>query len=320
MLEDALARLEPITGKDNQIIATTPILKDSTAQLVGPKLRIFAEPHKRNTAGCLVWAVAKLLAADEASANRTSMAIVAADHRITPVDGFVRTVEKALDLAETTGALVTIGIRPTRPETGYGYIELGEVIDRDAYKVGTFHEKPTRERAEQYLGSGNFLWNSGMFFWTIPSFMSALQTVAIDLHDTILTIAAALREGNEPAAEKTFFGLRNVSIDYALMERAPSVAVVEADFAWDDLGSWDALPRALPQDNDRNVSYGDVILLGSENNIVWNDIPGSTICLLEVDDLVVVQTSDATLICPTSRAQEVRRAVEAMQAKHAEKT
>lgn len=313
MLEEAVDRLRPLCGDDGVVVATTPWLVEPTRELLGPSVTLFAEPSKRNTSGCLVWAAAQLLS-QGVDPESTSWAVVAADHRITPTEGFVRTVEKALEWAEKEQLLVTIGIRPNRAETGYGYIEISNECagPLTGHRVQSFHEKPDRDRAESYVASRRFLWNSGMFFWTFSGFLDALQRHALDLFEAITTIAAALKEGDPAHAERIFEQIRNVSIDYALMEKASKVGVIEADFAWDDLGSWDALPRSRGTDEAGNMQVGESILVESSLNVVWNDRSESTLCLLGVEGLAVVQTEDCTLICPLDRAQEIRKLVEAV--------
>ncbi len=317
LLTQTIERVEPLVGMENILIAAAPHLVEPIRHAL-PNLnpdQIQAEPHKRNTAGCLVWTVAQILAKDPSARTNTSMAILAADHRVSPDAAFCATVDAALKTAERTGGLGTIGIRPDRPETGYGYIQTtttGEekVGDATIHPVEAFREKPDRPTAEAFLASGDYLWNSGTFFWRIDSFLKELQEVAPDLATAVEEISALLSAGDEQGAADRFAELRNISIDYALMEKASKVFVVEALFDWDDVGSWDALSRSFKPDQKKNVALGDSMIIDSENCIVVNEDLGKKICLLGVEGLTVVSTPDAILICRTDRAQDVKKIVE----------
>lgn len=323
LLEQSVNRLQSLIELENIIIATAPhLVSPSQAQLTQlPAVNVQAEPHKRNTAGCLVWVAANLLAKDPDARDHVSMAILAADHRISPDEGFRATIDTALNIAETKGGIVTIGIKPDRPETGYGYIETApgaENIATDRVPVRPvkrFCEKPDRETAEQFLAQGGFYWNSGTFFWTLDTFLTELQSAAPELHDAVYAIRDALVAGDTPRAHDIFANLQSISIDYALMEKATNVYVAEAAFDWDDVGAWDALERTFPADSGGNVARGDAVLVDSRGSIVVNENQAITTCLLGVEDLVVVVTGDAILVCPKDRAQNVRSIVEHLKSK-----
>jgi mannose-1-phosphate guanylyltransferase len=235
-----------------------------------------------------------------------TMAVATADHRIGPDDAFHRTLETCLATAERTGGLVTIGIRPDRPETGFGYIEIGQP-DGATHHVLRFREKPDLATAKAFLAAGRFLWNSGMFFWTLGAFVGQLDAVAPDLSDAICTIAGALSAGKNDEAETLFESLRNVSIDVALMERADNVYVVEAEFDWDDLGSWDAMSRSYEPDADGNVFFGESEMVYTRDSVIYNESTAQEVCVLGMEEVVVVVTDGKILVCPKDRAQEVRR-------------
>ncbi|MCC7101864.1 MAG: mannose-1-phosphate guanylyltransferase [Fimbriimonadaceae bacterium] len=320
LLAQSIERIEPIVGLENIIIATAPHLLDpisAALPFLGPS-QIQAEPHKRNTAGCLVWTAANILARDPSLRETGSIAVLTADHRIEPDEGFHRTIRAALELAEETGGLVTIGIRPDRPETGYGYIELASDLESRhnvaCHSVRAFKEKPDLATAGQFLASGRFLWNSGTFFWRLDAFLAELAIAAPDLFSSIEKIAFQLREKDEIGATATFATLPSISIDYALMERAKKVFVVSADFNWDDVGSWDALDRSLPHDDSGNVAQGSSLLVDTKNSIVMNEHAGLTTCILGVEGLVVAVTGDALLVIPKDRAQEVKTLVDQLKA------
>lgn len=328
MLEEAVDRLHAFTAPEDVWIAAAPHLVDpiraSMPDFAVPN--ILAEPHKRNTSGCLIWVVANLLARDPDARKTWSMAVVTADHRISPTTGFAATAKAALEVAERTGGLSTIGIPPTRPETGFGYIEVApgsaqanqEGVDVD--KVARFREKPNLEDAQAYVASGNFLWNSGMFFWTVDGFMTELESAHLEMASSVVPIAEALRSGNVAEANRIFEGLPNISIDYALMERASQVYVARAAFDWDDLGSWDALDRSFARDEAGNVVQGESVLIDARDNIVYGGNSTVATCLLGVEGLVVVVTEDSVLVCPKDRAQDVRKLVEELKARNLGRT
>lgn len=311
LLEDAVARAVQITGRENVLISTGKHLTQRTKRTI-PSLaedQIIAEPTKRNTAGALVWVAGTLMARNPDSWEEITLAVLTADHRVAPTEAFVQDVKVAMETAEKEQGLVTIGIRPDRPETGYGYIEVGEASGR-ANRVKRFREKPDQDTAKAFLEAGNFLWNSGMFFWTIASFMNEMKAAAPDLAEGTQAIAEALQNGDTAKAEEIFESLRSVSIDYALMEKAAKVYVVESEFDWDDLGAWDAVARTYRSDADGNVHLGPSRMTYTKDSIVYNESSKQEVAVLGVDDLIVVVTDETVLVVPKSRAQEVKRFTE----------
>jgi mannose-1-phosphate guanylyltransferase len=241
-----------------------------------------------------------------------TLAMLSADHRIAPEARFAADVRLAMQAAEDHGAIVTIGIQPTRPETGYGYIETAEPIPLVAgvhhpAMVESFREKPDRATAELFVQTGRFLWNSGMFFLTIPTLLAEMEHAAPELAAATRAIAGHLRAHEMAAAESAFAELPDVSFDYAVMERARKVMVVAATFDWDDLGSWDAVARTYAADSQGNVALGRLRAEDAERNVVYVDGTDQFVSLLGVSDLVVVVTEGQILVCPKDRAQEVKR-------------
>lgn len=306
LLELARERAAALAGDENVWLATLPHLLNGS-EVASPGLsrsRMLAEPDKRNTAGCLIWAAAHFMAADPEGWQDIVWAVLTADQTIEPLEGFLRTAENAIQLAQEHGALVTIGIPPDRPETGFGYIELGEKIGA-GYHAERFREKPDLETAQAWLADGGFLWNSGMFFWTLGSFARELERTQPEMRQIMGEIAEALAAENQSGAEGAFRRLPNLSIDVALMEGAEKVVVVPAEFTWDDLGSWPALSRTLGVDETNSTVRGQAILHDVSGCVVDNQ-SGQTIHLLGVEDLVVVATGDAILICPKDRSQDIK--------------
>jgi mannose-1-phosphate guanylyltransferase len=307
LLEQSVARIAPVVGVDTYVATSDVLLAETRSALpeIDPS-RVIGEPAKRNTLGALVWSGAHLIASVGESWRDVSVAVLTADHAISPDDAFVKTVEQAMTLAEASGALVTIGIRPTRPATEFGYIEIGEPSGDNAWKARRFAEKPDAETAESFLASGRYLWNSGMFFWTLGSFVDQLRTANPDAARVLNEVALALRNGDQKAASEIFDGLVGTSVDYALMERAGNVAVVAAMFEWDDLGSWDSLGRGLPNDDHGNAALGSARLIDSERCVVYNDRASQRVTVLGLEDVVVAVTDAEVLVCKKSRAQDVR--------------
>jgi mannose-1-phosphate guanylyltransferase len=322
LLEQAVERGAALVGLDRVFVVTGRHLVEAILQ-AGTGLaaeQVLGEPCKRNTAGCLVYAAAVILTRLGLPAEAVSMGVLTADQRIQDADTFHGTLAAAFDAAERHAALVTVGIQPSRPETGYGYIETGTNTQPVAgaagrfpvYPVRRFHEKPDAETARHYVAAGGFYWNSGMFFWGLKTFLDELQHANPLYMRTFQELVVALRRGDEAGAEALFAHLPDKSIDYALMEGARRVLVALGRFAWDDLGSWDALERSLPVDGRGNVLVGEPVVIDSQNSVVING-PGSqrmAVAVLGVRDLAVVVSEDGVLVVPKSQAQRVKEIVE----------
>ncbi|MCH7958805.1 MAG: mannose-1-phosphate guanylyltransferase [Candidatus Hydrogenedentes bacterium] len=327
MLEQAIDRLGPLFTPERIFVVTSEELAPSIREAgVGiPDKNVLAEPCKRNTAGCLVYAAAHLLARFPDDPE-LSMAVVTADHRIGDEEVFLETVDVALNVAEQESVLVTHGITPTHPDTGYGYIQIDKStsspIAPDAIPVHPaidFQEKPDLETAKKYLDTGDYLWNSGMFFWRLDVFLSELDQATPDLSDAVRGMAAALGEGDEKRVRELFEGLDNISIDYALMEKSKNVAVVRANYSWEDIGVWTSLERTRERDARGNVTQGDPVLVDCDNCIVYNDVGADEIAVsvVGVQDLIVAVSRDGILVIPKDCAQDVRLAVEELKRRNA---
>ena len=318
LLQESISRVEPLVGAKNIFIATTEeihhVICGADARVADE--RVFAEPAKRNTAGGIIWATANLMARAK-EGEEVVLALLPADHLIRNPDGFRETVRKAMDAAEREEALVTLGVKPTRPDTGYGYIELEESRPGGieplpgVHRVHRFREKPNRAVAREFLATGRFLWNSGLFFWRASYFLKELAEARPEMALATRRIATALREGRAGEARRVFEELESISIDYALLERARNVLVVDAEFAWDDVGSWDALERTCPMDADDNVALGEPLLIDTQNSIVYNE-PGPdkmAVAVIGVEGLVVVVSGDSVLVVHKDRVQDVKQVV-----------
>ncbi|OPZ08958.1 MAG: Alginate biosynthesis protein AlgA [candidate division BRC1 bacterium ADurb.BinA292] len=320
LLEEAIERIEPLVPPERIFVITaaalvTPIREAHTGL---PDENILGEPAKRNTAGALTWAAAHILANFAAqSAEKTSIAVLTADHRIGDRQGFAATVQSALTAAEQTGALVTIGVPPERPETGFGYIEVPPdatpllATDPPVLPVARFLEKPDRPTAEAFLRDGRHFWNSGMFFWRLDRFLEELNGSAPAHAQAALSMALAMANRDPEAAARIFTELEDISIDYALMERAGRVAMARAAFDWDDVGAWDALDRNRARDAAGNVAVGDPVLVDSRDCIVYNAEGADAIAVgvVGMEGVVVVVSRDGVLVVPKDRAQDVKQVV-----------
>jgi mannose-1-phosphate guanylyltransferase len=294
---------------ERTFVVTSEQLREQVAQEL-PELQphqILAEPVGRNTAPCVGWAATHLKRLDEDAI----MCVLPADHYISDAEAYVDTLQRGLDAA-THGDYVTIGIRPTRAETGYGYIEVGSELDPGVFRARRFVEKPNRQRAEQFVANGGFLWNSGMFFFLASRILEAIDQHLPGLGQELQRYDAAARAGNEAdLIKETYATLPAVSIDHGIMEKVDAVSVVPGSFEWSDLGSWTSAWELAPQDDHANVlPEGGVAFDASSNYVAAPE--GKLVALVGVDDLVVVDSGDALLVVPKDRAQDVREIVAAL--------
>lgn len=328
MLQEAVERLAPVIPAERVYIITGDHLVEPIREAgVGiPPENIVAEPCKRNTSGALAYIAAWLIARYGAP-ETVSMAIVTADHQIGRPVRFADCLDGAMTAAEGEDALVTMGIVPTRPETGYGYIQAGPSVFEThlptgivrAHGVSAFHEKPNRETADRFLADEAYFWNSGMFFWTAAAFLREAGTVRPQLAGAARRMAESMAAGDLPGARAAFETIEDLSIDYALMEKAERVLMIPADYPWDDVGAWTALERTQTGDHRGNVALGDPVLIESDGCIVYNEPGAERIAVAAVgcEDLVIVVTGDAVLVAPKDRVQDVRKAVQELKARGA---
>ncbi len=306
LLHQTVHRLEGHLPPERIFIVTTEDLAAETRRMLPelPPENVLVEPEGRNTAPCLALALVQI----ERRLSEGVMAVLSADHWIGDRHLFLEDLDTAVSHAARARELVTFGIRPTYPETGYGYIEsegAGPVL-----QVRAFREKPPVEVALQYLESGRHYWNAGMFVWTLADLRAGLQKHAPDVLAPLDAWAAA---GADPAALGTAYGrLPQVAIDVALMEKAERVAVVPARFRWSDVGSWPAAIEFQEPDADGNVRQGETILLGTRNSAFFGG--RRLIAASGVEDLIVVDEPDALLLCRRDRAQSVKQIVERLKA------
>ncbi len=278
-----------------------------------PAENLIGEPAARDTANAVALSAAIL---HERNPD-TVMGIFTADHVIRPVEQFARTVKYAFELAEKEPSLlVTFGIKPTHPHTGLGYIEIesqlrGAGTDHASYRVRAFHEKPAEPRAKEYIDSGRYFWNSGMFVWRTATVLDQLRQFLPESHEGATRVAQAWGGGRGPAvAAEVYPALKRISIDYAVLEKAQSIATVLMPVEWLDVGSWTALPSVLGADEHGNTAGAPVTMLqGAKNTIIAGE-GDHLIAAIGVEDLVIVHSDDATLICRRDQAHRIREMVE----------
>lgn len=298
LVAEAVDRAIRVAGRERvRLVASGALLEVLEERL--PELEeenFIAEPEARGTAPALVWAAHRIGRRDRDAV----MLSLHADHRIQPAEAFEETAARTVTAARSGGRLYCIGARPTRPETGYGYVMLGERLGEGIHEVREFVEKPTRHWARRYVDSGEYLWNTGLFAWRVGDFLEATRTLAPELE------AGMARLDRDPEDAPGFFGaVEPVSVDVAVMERADSVGVVEATFEWDDLGVWTAVGRALPTDGSGNAVMGESVRLDASDNIVWSE--NGRLVLFGVEGLVVVQSGGQTLVTTRERAPDLKR-------------
>jgi mannose-1-phosphate guanylyltransferase len=313
LIAHTLRRVASLCPREQMIVATGEALIDVTREALpdlGPDA-LMAEPMAKNTAPCIAWG-AQLIARRDPEAV---VMVLPSDHHIEDEAEFRRVLGLALDTA-AQGTITTVGIKPTRPETGYGYIEAEQPHAPGVLAVTRFVEKPDLERAKLYVASGKHYWNSGMFFFRAADMLRAVEQHLPDVHRALESMAQAVGTGADAEREATrraFSGMPSISIDHGIMEKVKPLAVVPGDFGWSDLGSWHSVWELGKRDHKDNVGPADSLFIDAHRNLV-EDLRSSktarTVALLGVSDLCVVETDDAVLIVPRERAQDVRLIVD----------
>lgn len=318
LLQMAFDRLQGIVPTENIFLLTN----ESYGTLIREQLpelsdkQILMEPARRNTAPCIAWAAYHIQAINPGA----KMMVAPSDHLIINVEKFRQSVIDAFEFIETRDALVTMGIKPSRPETGYGYIQVGEPIEGNFSKVKTFTEKPDEDLARVFLKSGEFFWNSGMFFWSTDSIIKALDSCAPDVN-------TVFEQGKEyfgtpqelDYINANFEASPSISIDFAVMEKAPNVYVETVDFGWNDLGTWRSLYDHSPKNIEGNVTQNcKALMLNSHNNIVA--LKGDKVIVASgLEGYIVADVDDALLIVPLEEEQKIKTYVNEVKSKFGDK-
>ncbi len=315
MIQSTVDRLGDLVPPERQLIVTNKILTAAvSAQLPDiPAANVVGEPCKRDTAPCVGLAAAMVHRVDPEG----TMVVMPSDHVISSPEKFQAAISAGQRLIdEDPTRIVTFGIRPTYPAESFGYIQrAGSIAASDvaAFQVDKFREKPDRATAQDYVAAGTFYWNSGIFLWRASTILDALQSNVPEMRKHIATIADAMGSDSfEATLEKEFTAIKGTSIDYAVMESYKNVVMIEAPFPWDDVGSWQALARLHQPDADGNTVVGSHVGIDTKGSIIHAQ-PGHTIVTIDVDNLIVVQTADATLVAPKSAEERVREVVKALE-------
>jgi mannose-1-phosphate guanylyltransferase/mannose-6-phosphate isomerase len=308
LLAATLDRALEVVSADHVLVLTARDLVDAVRRECPAGVEVVGEPVGRNTAPAIgaaaVWCLAR--------AKDAAFAVLPADHAIDDTAAFAADLKDAFVRAERDPVLVTFGIRPTNPETNFGYIRRGARLAERTYRVAEFTEKPDHARAAAWLAGGEHLWNSGIFVWRSAVFLDALAASRPALARPLRTLTWP-PGGFERALDPVFAGLESVSVDYAVLEKAPNTVVLEAGFDWDDLGSWRAWARRQPRDAQGNVRFGDALALDCEDCVVVGD--GGTAAAVGLKDMVVVHAGGATLSCRLEDSDRVRGVSEALRAR-----
>lgn len=306
LIQQTFIRYKKIVPVENIYIVTSREYVGTVKQQLPelPADNILAEPSRKNTAPCIAYIAFKLYQKDP----QALMMAAPADHLITDTDHFIKTVNKAFNFVDTINALVTIGIKPSSPNTGYGYIqhETPEVAP-GVHKVKTFTEKPNLELAKTFVASGDFLWNAGIFTWKVKNILGAFEKFLPEMYDVFAAERDKFNTPEEAASiENIYPQCTNISIDFGIMESADNVYVIPATFSWSDLGTWNSAWENMEKDYFKNAVAGDhVTIIDAKNCMVH--VPDNKLVMLQgLEDYIVVDTKDVLLICKKEKEQEIK--------------
>ncbi|MDI6776073.1 MAG: sugar phosphate nucleotidyltransferase [Syntrophales bacterium] len=319
IIQETVDRIRPLVPVENILIVTGRSHADELMRQLPeiPRENIIVEPVGRNTAPCIGLAALHI----KKKAGEDVMVVLPSDHLIADEERFLHTLVVAAKMAQQGDYLLTIGIKPTGPETGYGYIEQGDlkatIGGEDIYEVRSVREKPSFELAKTFLEDGGFFWNSGMFIWKVSTILEAIKQWLPDLYRGLLHIESAVgtdREGD--ITEQVYREIVPISIDYGVMEKANDVLLLKGEFRWNDLGSWDALWEIADKDERGNVIWRRENFIGvdTRNSLIYS--PQKLVVLVGVEDLLVIETEDSLLICKRGSSQNVKTVVKTIEAKN----
>ncbi len=317
MNNETILRYEGLISPEDTLIVTNQSQVDLLAEILikeVPRENILKEPLGRNTAACILYAALVI----QKRYGDAVMTVLPADHYFQDLDGFRAVLKKACQVAENTENLLTIGIKPTFPATGYGYIKFEEssnqTLTENVYQVAEFVEKPNFEKAKQYLASGSYLWNSGMFVWKASVILENFRRYLPRIYHTLAPLVEVIDTLEEASVLAELYPkLQSISIDYGIMERSDQVLVIPGDFGWNDVGSWDALGAVFPPDAQGNIIQAQHLGVETKNSIIYGS--ERLIATIGMEEVIIADTSDALLICPKNKAQEVKVIVDLLKEK-----
>lgn len=317
IIQETVDRIKSLVSPENILVVTGRKHAGTLIKQLPeiPPRNIIIEPQGKNTAACIGLAalhIQKIVSDDV-------MIVLPSDHVIADSEKYLQAIRTASETATKENGLVTIGIKPSSIQTGFGYIERADlwniINDEEVFRVKSIREKPDFQQAKLFIESGNFYWNSGMFIWKTSVILEEISRRLPDLYSGLVKIEQALGSDDEATTVRSVYKkLASISIDYGVMEKADKVFVIPGDFGWSDIGSWDTLADISPGDIKNNTSLGGsrIIIEDSENSLVYN--PGRLTALVGVKDLIIVETKDALLICKKGRSQDVKKIVEKLDA------
>ena len=308
MIQDTVARLNGVIPNENIFVITNKVQRQEIINQLPevPPINILEEPFGRNTAACIGLASIMI---EEKSKDAVTI-VLPADHIIRDKISFYNTLKTSAKFANESKGLVTIGIVPTRPETGYGYIQIDDsFVSDNIHKVLTFAEKPNYATAVRFLESGDFLWNSGMFIWRIDSVLEEIRKFMPELYEGLETIKKSMHAPNFGEVLGNVYGqLKNVSIDYGIMEKSQKVFLTKGDFSWSDVGSWEEVYQLSDKDEDGNAIVGKVFTDDTSESYIYS--PDKFTAVIGAENFIVINTDDALLICRRDKAQDVKKVIE----------
>ncbi len=312
MINESIDRLSQVVNNEKIFIVTNKSQVEKMQEIVSGRVltnHILSEPAARNTAACIGYAAVKILK----TLGDGIMVITPSDAYIKNENKFADILKLAIDTAEKTNKLVTIGIEPTFAATGYGYIRYIK-SDEDVKTVKCFVEKPDLQTAEKYVASKEYVWNSGMFVWKVSVILEKFKRFLPDIYDDLMKLYDVFGTSDENAVlEEIYPKIRSISIDYGVMEKADDILVVPAEFGWNDVGSWDMLNALHDTDESGNILVGDTLAIDSKNTTIYSS--ERFVVGVGVEDLVVVETPTAVLVCSKNKAQDVKKVVDLLGAK-----
>lgn len=306
LLRLTFERFLPICPASNIFIVTNAAYKNLILEQI-PELtdnQILCEPSRNNTGPCVAYTAFKLAALDP----NANFIIAPSDHIVLKENAFLEKIQLALDFAAANDALVTLGIQPSRPDTGYGYIQMENEATPGIFKVKRFTEKPDLDTAKQFIASGEYLWNAGIFIWNVRTILAAYKNLSPDIF-SILQQGNGLwnTSGEQDFIDKNYPTTPNISVDFAIMEKAQNVFTVPAEFGWSDLGTWASLHTECPKDERGNLLQSDHILALDVTNCLVRTPAGKLVVLKDLNDYIIVDEGDVLLVYPKSKEQEIKQ-------------
>ncbi|MBD3234200.1 MAG: NTP transferase domain-containing protein [candidate division Zixibacteria bacterium] len=312
MIKETVDRIMPMIPISNVVVVTSEDMKERMLSQIPGILpeNILAEPKGKNTCMAVGYAAAYIHGIDP----NAVMIVLSCDHLIRPAEKLLQVFKAAVKVAASGDYLITIGIVPSRAETGFGYIQVAELFNTvegvDVYRVKTFKEKPSRIVAQEYYYDRQHLWNSGMFIWSVKSILKALGTYAPGINEYLKSLRKYLGTSKEEEHKREIYeNVENISVDCAILERADNVLTIKSDFIWDDVGSWLALERFMERDRHNNVAVGKTHLEDSFETTVVNDDNDGIITTFGVSDLIIVKTNGIVMVAHKTRASDIKELV-----------